>query len=292
MNAPKTPQIGSERCAGPLAGMAVDLAAAIAVIIARPLMHAMPDSGMRWMAPPVALPLIGIELGAVSGDVLRDQGRAGMPLSLVANPEARLTGVPRDDTDNGWTIVGVGPVPSPLIGPPTRRIVRGRMGCAVFPPRIGTARRPQRRCPAWPQSGRSRSRGLGYAAARDGAVGVTASTRVPGGPWVHPSQSRAATVPGSLAADGSSRRRYRLARCHSPRSPDTGRPENGPGHGTAADGGSRSAGILSLLGGGGVPARGCSGHRPTSRFLGSRSYWDLTTCCTVATYEPKFYIQS
>jgi hypothetical protein len=148
MNAPKIPQIGSERCAGPLAGIAVDLAAAIAVIIPRPLMHTMPDSGMRWMAPPVALPLVGIELGAVSGDVLRDQGRAGMPISMVANPEALLTGVPRDDADNGWTIVGVGPVPSPLSGPPTRRIIRVRMGGAFFPPRFGTARRPQKPCPA------------------------------------------------------------------------------------------------------------------------------------------------
>ena len=148
MNAPKTTQIGPERCASPLAGIAVDLAAAIAIIIPRPLVHTMPDSGMRWMAPPVALPLVGIELRAVSGDVLRYQCRAGMPIGMVANPEALLARVPRDDADNGWTIVGVGPMPSPLIGPPTGRIIGVRMGRAFFPPRFGTARRPQRPCPA------------------------------------------------------------------------------------------------------------------------------------------------
>jgi hypothetical protein len=156
MNAPKTTRIGSERRATPLAGIAVDLAAALAVIIPRPLVHTMTDSGMRWMAPPVALPLIGIELRAVSGDVLRSKCCTGMPISMVANPGALLTCVPRDDADNGWTIVGIGPVPFPLMGPPTRRIIRVRMGRAFFPPRFGTARRPQRPCLAWQPSGRSR----------------------------------------------------------------------------------------------------------------------------------------
>jgi hypothetical protein len=148
MNAPKTTQIGPERRASALAGIAVDLAAAIAVIIPRPLAHTMTDSRMRGMAPPIALPLVGIELRAVSRDVLRDQCCAGRPISMVANPEALLTCVARDETDNRRTIVGVGPVPSPLIGPPTRRIIRVRMGRAFFPPRCGTARRPQRPCPA------------------------------------------------------------------------------------------------------------------------------------------------
>jgi len=148
MHASKTTQIGPERRASSLTGIAVDLAVAISVIIPCPLVHTMTDSGMRGMAPPLALPFIGIELGAVSGDVLRNQCRAGMPISMVANPEALLACVPRDEADNGWAIVGVGPVPSALIGPPTRRIIRVRMGGAFFPPRFGTARRPQKPCPA------------------------------------------------------------------------------------------------------------------------------------------------
>jgi hypothetical protein len=94
MNAPKTTQIGPERRARPLTAIAVGLAAAISIIIPRPLMHAMTDSGMGWMAPPIALPLVGIELRAGNRDVLRYQCCTGTPISMVANPEARLTGVP------------------------------------------------------------------------------------------------------------------------------------------------------------------------------------------------------
>src|SRR3712207_5848823 len=107
VNAPKTTQIGPQCRASALAGIAVDLAAAIAIIIPRPLMHTMTDCDMRGMAPPIALPLVGIERRAGSGDVLRDQGRAGVPIGMVPNPEALLARVPRDDTDNRRTIVGI-----------------------------------------------------------------------------------------------------------------------------------------------------------------------------------------
>lgn len=91
MDAPTTTQIGPERRARSLAGMAVDRAAAISIIIPRPLVHTMPDSGMRGKIPPVALPLVGRERRAASGEVLCDQCRAGMPIGMVAHPEALLT---------------------------------------------------------------------------------------------------------------------------------------------------------------------------------------------------------
>jgi hypothetical protein len=47
MDASKTTQIGPERCARSLTGIAVDLATAISIIIPCPLVHAMTDSGMR-----------------------------------------------------------------------------------------------------------------------------------------------------------------------------------------------------------------------------------------------------
>jgi hypothetical protein len=147
MNAPKATQIGPERCASALAGIAVDLAAAISIIVPRPLVHPMTNRGMSGMAPAIALPLVGIELRAVSGNVLRHQGRAGTPIGMVPNPEALLARIPRDETDNRRTIVGVGPMPSPLIGPPTGRIIGVRMRRAFFPPRFGTARPPQMPCP-------------------------------------------------------------------------------------------------------------------------------------------------
>ena len=122
--------------------------------------------------------------------------------------------------------------------------------------------------------------------ARPSQLACEASRRAP--PW----PSLAAAAPGALEADGSLRRRYRIARCNSPRTPDTGMPESGPGHGRVGDLGSRSAGIASPLGGGGVPARGSSGHRRASRLWESRSYHHITTRCTVATHEPNFLSSS
>jgi hypothetical protein len=156
MDAPEYPQVGPERRASSLAGVAVDLAAAIAVIIPRPLVHTVADGGMGWMAPPIALPLIGMELRAASGDVLRNQGRTGTPIGMVAHPEALLTRVPRDDADDGGPIVGIGAVPSPLIGMPPGRIGGIAMGRAFFPRRCGTVHPPQRQSRSSPQSARSR----------------------------------------------------------------------------------------------------------------------------------------
>jgi hypothetical protein len=147
MHASKTTLLGPERRARSRIGIAVDLAAAIS-IIPRPLMHTMTDNSMRWTAPLIALPLIGIELGAGPREILGDESRASVPISMVASPEALLTCSPRDDAENGWTIVGVGPMPSPLIRPPTSRIIKVGMGRAFFPPRFGIVRRPQKPCPA------------------------------------------------------------------------------------------------------------------------------------------------
>jgi hypothetical protein len=147
MNAPKTTQRGPERRASALAGIAVDLAAAIALIVPRPLVHTVTDRGMSGMAPAIALPRVGIELRAGSGAGLRQQCHTGRPLGMVANPEAVLARVPRDDPDHRRTLVGVGAMSTPLMGPPTGRLIGVRMRRAVFPPRCGTARRPQKRCP-------------------------------------------------------------------------------------------------------------------------------------------------
>ena len=133
MNTPHTTPRGAERRASSLAGRAVDLVAAISIIIPRPLVHTMTDSGMRWMVPPIALPRVGRALRVVSGEVLRHQCRAGLPIGLVGTPEAWLARVPRDDTDQRRTIVGVGPLPSPRMGTPTRRISGVRMRPACFP---------------------------------------------------------------------------------------------------------------------------------------------------------------
>jgi hypothetical protein len=148
MHAAKHPQVGPKRRPHSLAGVAVDFAAAIPISIPCPFMVTMANRGMVRMTPPIALPLVGIELRAAGGHVLCDQGSTCTRIGMVADPEALLTCVPRYDANNWRTVIGVGPMPSPLIGTPPGRILGVRMGRAFFPPRSGTVRRPQRPCQA------------------------------------------------------------------------------------------------------------------------------------------------
>jgi hypothetical protein len=115
-------QIGPKRCASPLTGVAVHLTLAVSIIIPRPLVHAVADCRVARMAPAIALPLIGIEPRAAHRDVLRDQDRAGARIGMVADPQALLPRLARDQTDDRGTIIGVGPVPFPFIGAPPGRI--------------------------------------------------------------------------------------------------------------------------------------------------------------------------
>jgi hypothetical protein len=146
MHAAKYPQVGPKRRARSLAGVAVNFTAAIPISIPCPFLDTMADRGMVRMTPPIALPLVGIELRAAGGHVLGDQGRTRTRIGMVADPEALLACVPRDQAHNGRTVIGVGPMPSPLIGPPPGWILGVRMGRAFFPPRSGIVRRPQRPC--------------------------------------------------------------------------------------------------------------------------------------------------
>jgi hypothetical protein len=155
MHAAKHPQVAPKRRPRSLAGVAVDFTAAIPISIPSPLMDTMADCGMVRMTPPIALPLVG-KLRAAGGHVLCDQGRTRTRIGMVADPEALLPRVPRDDANNWRTVIGVGPMPSPLMGIPPGRILGVRTGRAFFSPRSGTVRRPQRPCPASHQSGRPR----------------------------------------------------------------------------------------------------------------------------------------
>jgi hypothetical protein len=157
LDASEATQVSPECRTCSLAGVAVHLTLAIAIVIPCPFADAVPDGGVGCMAAPIALPLVGVELGAAGRHVVRDQGCAGAPIGMVAHPVALLTRVPRDDADDWGTIVGVGPMPSPLVGTPAGRISGIAMWRAFFPRRSDTPRRPQRRCRPSPQSAPSRS---------------------------------------------------------------------------------------------------------------------------------------
>jgi hypothetical protein len=156
MNPTEGTQIGPQCCACPLTGVAVHLTPAIAIIIPRPLVNAMANSRMARMTPPVAVPFISIEPRAAHRDVLRDQRRAGARIGMVADPQALLSRLARDQTDDGGTIIAVGPVPLSLVGATPGRIGGVSMRGAFFPPRFDTAHQLQRRYPPSQLSGPSR----------------------------------------------------------------------------------------------------------------------------------------
>ena len=148
MNTSKHTQVGAERRAGSLAGIAVDFAAAIPIIIPGPLVHAMAHGGMGRMAATIALPLVRVQDCAVAWDILGNEIVAGTLVRMIAHPETLFARLSRDHADNRGTIVRIGAVPSPLIGPPPGWVMGIRMGRAFFPPRSDRARRPRRRCQA------------------------------------------------------------------------------------------------------------------------------------------------
>jgi hypothetical protein len=201
-------QVGTKRCAGPLTGVTVHLTSAIAIIIPRPLAYAVADGRMAWMAAPITLPLVGIEPCAAGWEVRRDPRGAGARIGMVTHPALVLAWVARHQTDEGWAIVGVGPVPFPCIGASPGRVSGIKMRRAFFPPPCGTVRRPQRPCPSSPWSGRSRSGWPEFAAVTYGAVCARAPIRARGVRWARPSPSRAATVPRSPGAAGFLQRRF------------------------------------------------------------------------------------
>jgi hypothetical protein len=95
MDASEATQVSPECRTCSLAGVAGPLTPAIAIVIPRPFADAVLDGGVGCMATPIALPLVGGELGAAGRHVVRDQGCAGAPIGMVAHPEALRTRAPR-----------------------------------------------------------------------------------------------------------------------------------------------------------------------------------------------------
>jgi hypothetical protein len=125
-------QVGTQRRARPLAGVAMDLALAITMIIPRPFAHPMGNRGMARLAAAITLPFVGIEPCAVQGHMVDKEIVAGLPVRVVADPQVLLAHLVRDDTDDGRTIVGIGAVPFALIGTPPGRISGVAMRRAFF----------------------------------------------------------------------------------------------------------------------------------------------------------------
>jgi hypothetical protein len=132
VDTPKGTQIGPERCARPLAGVAMDLTLAITIVIPRPFAHPVGHRGMTRMTATITLPFISIEQRASRRHVVSHQVATGVPVGMVADPPALLSRVARDDTDDGRAIVRIRPMPFALVGAPPRWIYRVRVRCAFW----------------------------------------------------------------------------------------------------------------------------------------------------------------
>jgi hypothetical protein len=228
---PEGTPVGTERRICPLAGVAMDLALAVTVVIACPFAHPVGNRGMARMATSITLPFIGIEPCATGGHVVGDQVVAGLPVRMVADPQALRVRVARDDADDGGTSVGRGAVPFALLGAPAWRVGGIATGRACFPLRSGTARLPQRRWRTSRRSALCRSGWFGCAAAGYGVVCVTGPTRVQGALWARLWRCHAAAGPAWLGVGGSFQKRCGSGAYSSRHTCGNGRQESRPAAG-------------------------------------------------------------
>jgi hypothetical protein len=154
VDTPEGTQVRAKRCPRAFAGVTVDLADAIMIIIAGPLPHAVTYRDMGGIAAVITLPFIRVQDRALLRDTVSDQVSACAPVRVITYPEALLTRVTRDDADDGRTIIRISPVPLALIRAPAGRIRGVAMGGTFFPPHSDTVHPPQRRCRSSPRSGR------------------------------------------------------------------------------------------------------------------------------------------
>jgi hypothetical protein len=157
MNPTERAQIRPKRRAGPFTGVAVHFASAVAIVIPGPFADAVAHRGMGGMAAVIALPFISVQDRALQWDILGDQVSARVPVRMVAHPKTLLPRLARDNTNDGRSIIGIGAVPPPFIGPAARRVAGVAMGRTFFPQRSGRVHPPQRRYRPSHRSVRSRS---------------------------------------------------------------------------------------------------------------------------------------
>jgi hypothetical protein len=228
------PQVCPERRARSLAGVTLDLASAIIIVIPRPCVHTRADSGMARRAATRAPPFIGLQPWTAGGPMFSEKVVAGPRVRMGAHPPAWLARLARAHTDDGGTSVGRGAVSLALIRTPAGRIGGVARGRAGVPPRVGRVHPPQTPCRSSQRSARYPSDGLEGAAVGYAAVCVTRPAGAPDVRSARPAQSGAATGPAWPAVAGLSRRRSLSAACHSPHRPDRERPESALEPGTRA----------------------------------------------------------
>jgi hypothetical protein len=220
----------------------------------------------------VALPFVGIQQRAASGNVFSDEGMARPRVRAVTDPPTVLARVPRDDADERETIVRIGTMSLAFIGTSTGWIGGIAMGC-TFSPRV-LIQLIWMRCPrVWscfrerPNSRARRTVGSPLAIPRTSSTGVTGRCR-------------------------GSRRRSQSAGYDSHRNPDSERPEvtvvaEPAPLGMATAWANQSLRVEITL-----QTRGDRCCRPRVLRLRSQSRSYHTTSSTLAIHEPYFQLSA
>lgn len=247
MDSAENAQVGSQSSASAFAGVAVDFADAVTVVVTRPLMHSMADRAVVRVQAGIVGGLICEQERAARRNAGVDDAPSASLVRVLDDPVANLAAIPTDDRDNGRAVIVIGAASSSLVGSATRWVACVGMRRAFFPPRSDRVRQPRRSGPTSPR----------WAASRTGCFGCAGAAPSPAcGPCLTPATSAHSTrlwrypataVPASPGVGASSQRPSRSAACSTHHTPDSDRLENTPARGIIAAQRSRNAGRPTLL---------------------------------------------
>ena len=175
MHPTKWPQKVARRGPQPLDGVDMNLAHAVAVVVARPLTPTMADRAVCSLDLVVALPFIRVTSGLLLRKLMYMLLQS-FAIRMRANSQAALPAVSADSSHHGWAIIVIGAVPAPLVRAAAWWITRIRVPFAFFPPRSGTSRQFQFRSLAVRSAPRSHKRSVGVSCASDVRSDVTTLT--------------------------------------------------------------------------------------------------------------------
>ena len=140
----KHAQKGAQGSPQPFAGVAVDFADAITIVIACPLVQGVADGAMVGVQTGVVGRFIRKQQRAAWRNTPLDDFEAGGFVGVLDHPVTVLARLATDDADDGGPVVVIGAAPSGLVGARARRVVRFQMRPAFFPPHSGRLRRLRR----------------------------------------------------------------------------------------------------------------------------------------------------
>jgi hypothetical protein len=142
-------QEGSQCGASTFATVAMHLADAVSIIVARPFVLAVLDRRVRRRHPLVAPILIRVDDRPDRWNRLGDDAFAGDTIRMSDDPAAFFAGLSADDMDDRRPVVVHRPVTWSFVRSTARWIIGVEMGRTFFPPRSDTVRRPRMSRPAW-----------------------------------------------------------------------------------------------------------------------------------------------